>query len=561
MSANWGIPAAALVAVAAFGAAQPSIPPPPEGGPSIDLPVRPKPSGGTGLLEPTRPPTPSTPDSGRSRPLLPQSLNIALKIERDGALTVTEQVFVQARSTMTRRAPLRIRAGADRERVFAVRDVRLDGNGSTEVTADELVLRLGEGASTVTYTVDGAVTDLGDRLEARWQVASGWDVPIRTLRASFIAPDPPQGFVCLAGATGSDTPCESAGTDHRQVLRVVQQNLAPGNRIDLAVDLPAQTVPAGARFDAGSIAPSAFAMTTPGGIGLGALFLLVLAGFLVLWRFRGRDARALATEVGPVDLVLRDGERVAFASPDGLLPGQIGTVVDERVDPADLAATVVDLAVRNYLWIAEAGAGDWRLVRRNPPDEALTGYERAVLDALLPAGAEQVTVAALSTVDLSAARSALYADVVARGWLRRRPDREQLDRLALAGAATVLAGIALTLVLALTVGHALVGLAVLIGGVAVLLGTRWLPGRTRRGSVLVQQIRGVRGYLATAAPDSVPEPDRASVGSRSLPYAVVLGDAGRWLSMAGPGLYWYEGQPGNVPKLLGALTDALNRGR
>ncbi|HEV2778146.1 MAG TPA: DUF2207 domain-containing protein [Actinophytocola sp.] len=568
MSAKWGIPAAILVATAGCflpahhppaaspaGAAQPSIPSPPPGAPSIDFTVPPRPSGGTGMLEPTRPATPS---ADRPRPLLPQSINVALKVERDGRLTVAETVFVQARKSMTRRVPLRIRSGDDRDRVFTVRDAKVDGNGSTELTGDEFIIRLGEGATTVTYTVDGTVIDLGDRQEARWQVAGGWDVEVRFLRASFIAPDSPGSVVCLAGALGSTSPCESALTDHGQVLRVVQQNLKPGNRIDLSVGLPAGTVPANARFDSASTSASAFALTPLSGAGFALLTLLVLAGFALLWLARGRDAKALATDVGPVDVLMRDGDRVSFASPDGVLPGQIGTVVDERVDPVDVTATVIDLAVRNYLWITET-PGDkpgWELVRRNPPDDALTAYERAVLAAVLPDGVDRVGVSTLCP-DLAPARNALYADVVARDWFTRRPDHER-TRWMLAGAVLVLAGIAATVVLALTVGHALLGLALVIGGVALTLGARWMPARTRRGSVLVQQIRGLLGYLRGADPAAIPDAaDRDLVLSRSLPYAIALGDLDHWLTLLPDTLHWYEGSPGNLPGLLATLTARL----
>jgi hypothetical protein len=545
VSTKWGVPATLLAA--AFAVAQPSIPAPPPGGPSIDFPVQPQPS-----FSPTRPPTPLP--GGAPAPLLPQSVNIALKVERDGRLSVTEQVFVQAGKTMTRRAPLRIQAGDDRDRVFTVHDAALEGNGSTEITADELVLRLGGGASTVRYTVDGAVINTGDHQEARWQVASGWDVKLNLLRASFIAPDPPGSVVCLAGEPGSRTPCDSAATDHGEVLRIVQQNLKAGNRIDLSVALAPRTVPANARFDSASSKAAAFAVTPVSGIGFGAVVLLVLGGFLLLWLARGRDAKALATDVGPVDVLLRDGERVSFASPDGVLPGQIGTVIDERVDPADLAATVVDLAVRNYLAITELPAGDWLLVRRNAPDAALTAYERAVIDTLLPAR-DQIRLSELSTVDISAIRDALYTDVVARDWFTHRPDRER-TRWAVAGAVLILAGVATTAVLALTIGHALIGLAMIIGGVALALGARWMPARTRRGSTLVQQVRGLLTYLHAADPTAIPAPDRPVVLSRSLPYAIALGQADRWLPLLETP-YWYEGTPANLPAFLTTLTARL----
>lgn len=543
-----------MVAAAAFGAAQPSIPPPPSGAPSIGFSVPPKPSGGPSVLEP-KPSTPGGPTSQRIPPLLPPAVNVALKVERDGRLTVTESVFVQARASMTRRAPLRIQSGDDRDRVFTVRDVKLEGNGSTEVTGNELILRIGEGASTVTYTVDGAVIDLGDHQEARWQLASGWDTQVRFLRASFIAPRPPDSLSCLAGEPGSTTKCQSAQTDHGQVLRVVQQNLKAGNRVDLSVNLPAGTVPASARFDTASTKVSAFALNPVSGIGLGALTLLVLGGFLLLWLARGRDAKALATDVGPVDVLLRDGDRVAFASPDGVLPGQIGTVVDERVDPADLTATVLDLAVRNYLWITEVSPEDWAIVRRNSPDDALTAYERAVIDTLLPEGRDRIAVSELSIVDTGRIRDALYTDVVARKWFTHRPDRER-GRWAMIGAGLIAAGVAATVVLALTVGYALIGVALVIGGIALILGARWMPARTRRGSVLVQQVRGLLTYLRTADPKSIPDRDRALVISRSLPYAVVLGDSEHWVSMAGP-QHWYEGNAANLPRLITALSERL----
>lgn len=545
--AKWGAAAAAAVML---GVAQPSSPAPPPDAPTLDFPIP------DVSIDPTRPSEPPT--GPRPNPILPQSVNIALKVEHDGRLSVTEQVFVQARRTMTRHAPLRIQAGDDRDRVFTVHNVTLDGNGSTEITDDEFVMRLGEGVTTVKYTVDGAVVDTGDRQEVRWQVAGGWDADVRLLRASFVAPKLPSDVVCLAGRLGSEDPCESALTDHGQVLRVVQQDLAAGERVDLEVALPAGTVAANARFDAAA-APSAFALTTASGLGLGVLALVLIGGFALLWLARGRDTRALAADVGPVELLVNDGGRVAFASPDGVLPGEVGTVVDEHVDVADVTATVVDLAVRNYLSIRQAG-DDWLVVRRNPADDALTGYERAVYTALL-GDRDEVTLSGLRGrgIDLTPVRDDLYAGMVRHDWFTRRPDHER-TRWMVAGVLLAVGGAAATVVLALTVGHALLGLAVVAGGLGLTVGARLMPARTRRGSVLVQQVRGLLGYLRGDVSADVPAADREMVLSRSLPYAVVLGETEGWLThFAGlERLYWYEGDIAAFPRFLGEL-DAVFR--
>ncbi|MFL6122903.1 DUF2207 domain-containing protein [Actinophytocola sp.] len=571
MLVKWGIRAAALAALCVLGApgqaaAQPTLPSdprPPSTIPSLQPPG--KPSLDPSMINPTKPSGP-LPGGGIPRPLLPGSINIAMKLERNGSLSVTEQVFVQARRTMTRRAPLRIKAGDDQDRVFSVRDVEVKGNATTEVSDEQFVMSIGEGASTVTYTVDGTVTEVAGHQEVRWQVASGWDTRVRVLRASFIAPDQPEAVVCLAGALGSHSPCRSALTDSTQVLRVVQESLPAGQRVDLTVRLPAGTVGANARFDDIGTA-NAFALTGASGIGLGALVLLLIGGFALLWLARGRDARALAADVGPVELLMTgDGGRVAFASPDGVLPGQVGTVVDERVDVADVTATIVDLAVRNYLFIRELGPNEWVLVRRNPPDGVLTDYERAVYHQLL-GNANEVPISALR-VDMGAVREAMYSDVVTREWFARRPDHDR-SLWSIVGVLLALLGVAATVVLALTVGHAQLGLALVVGGLGLALGARMMPARTKRGSVLVQQVRGLLGYLRTTEASTIPEADREMVLSRSLPYAVVLGEVDGWVRRFADlnteadgtsGVYWYETDtPADFPTRFPALLAALDR--
>jgi hypothetical protein len=514
VSVKWGLAASTLVAFVALAAQPPSIP------------VVPSPT------EPLQPPSSSDPGV---TPDFPSRTQLQLKVERDGVLTVEETITVRRGGKMNRKSPLRINTGDNRDRVFVVRDATVQGNGSAEATADEFTVRLGEGKSVLRYRVDGAVIDIGNRQEVRWQLAAGWDAKMGLLRASFIAPELPTSVSCLGGPFGSDTPCDHARLEPNGVTRVDMQNLNAGDRIDLAVGLPSATVPANARFDATTTVAGAFALTAFSGFGLLGLTALLLAGLALLWAARGRDAKALATEVGQVDVLVRENDGVAFASPDGVLPGQVGTVVDERVDPVDVTATVIDLAVRNYLWIEEV-PGDWRIVRRNPPDEALSPYERAVYDAFATD-----SVSGLS-VDLGPIRAAMYADVVQREWFTRRPDRER-SRWMWIGAGLAAAGVVLTFVLALTVGHALLGLAVVIAGVALALGARFMPARTQRGSVLVAQVRSLVGYLRETDPASIPADDRELVFSRSLPYAVVLGEAPGWVQAFGAGneFYWFGG--------------------
>ncbi|MGW4528204.1 DUF2207 family protein [Amycolatopsis sp. NPDC004378] len=493
--------------------------------------------------------------SGNDIPAQPEGVtaDVALKVLRDGSLSVTEKVTVPGGQQLTSRVPLRVSAGDDQDRVFSVKDIKTEGAATSQQTGDQLVLTFTGGASAVTYAVDGAIADQGGRQQARWQVASGFDAPVAKLTASFLAPSPQLSPVdCFAGPIGSSQRCTLAELDHTGVVRLEQNGVQPGDRVDLLVGLPANTTPANAKFADVGLFATAFAFTPLTGIVFALLLVFLIAGGLFVWRRRKEDAGALHTATGPVEVLLRDGDRVFFASPDGVLPGQVGTVVDETVDVVDISATVVDLAVRNYLWLAEVPGPDWQLARRNPPDEHLHDFERAVYETLLPAGTDSVLVSQLRArggLDLRKISDAMYADVVTKRWFSRRPDTAR-GRLTGIGAGIFALGAVATAVLTFTVGEALVGVAVALAGLAVAAAAALLPSRTARGRALVGQVRGLLDYLHTAKAEDIPPADREMVFSRSLPYAVVLGDTERWLgafaalnpaSDGSAGLYWYGG--------------------
>ncbi|MBB5921957.1 hypothetical protein FHR81_002997 [Actinoalloteichus hoggarensis] len=488
------------------------------------------------------------------------SIVVELRLEPDGTLSVEEQITVAGTEAIRRESPLRELAGVDVDRVYAVRDVETDGPVEAEVTERAFVVTADSGTSTLRYRVDGAVADLAASQEFRWQVTGDWNADLDSVRVSFVSPSAPQSITCLAGAPSSNTTCTVSQIDAGQLATAQQTGLDADDRLVVSVGLSADAVPATARYDENFSIARAFSLTPTTGVILGVLFVLLLAALAVPARRRRQDRAALRAEIGPVDVLLTESDgSVAFASPDGVLPGQVGTVVDEHVDVVDVTSTIVDLAVRNYLWIEELHVDqdvlDWRIVRRNPPDESLHDYERAVYTCLLgpdtgPDRREEVLVSELAgadTLDLAAVQDALYSDVVERRWFSVRPDQAR-NRWWWAGLGVAALGAVLTVLLAVLGGSALVGLGLIVFGLVVALDSRRLPARTLRGSRLVAQVRGLRDYLDTASCTDIPAEDREMVFSRSLPYAVVLGETRRWLGEFAeidgaadgtPGLYWY----------------------
>ncbi|ANN20371.1 hypothetical protein SD37_35490 [Amycolatopsis orientalis] len=474
-------------------------------------------------------------------PTLPNSAEISLKVERDGALSVVEAVSVPSEATMTRRVPLRTAAPHARDRLIGIRDVVIEGAGDSELTDDEFTIRLKGGTSVVRYTVDGAVAEADGLLRVGWQVAGGWDTGLELVRASFAAPAIPNAVTCYAGPEGSRAHCGAAQIAHSGLTRFSQQNLAAGQRMEISVELPGGTVPANARLEPSKTFAGAFVLTAPVGWAWGGFALALVVGAVALVLLRRRDEQPGGAL--PVRLLTGKDEQAAFASPDGVLPGQVGIVLSGRADAVDLAATVVDLAVRNYLWVSEEPGEltDWRLVRRNPPDEQLTAFERAVFDLLLPDGRESVLLSEIQSagIGIEAVRGALHDSVVERRWYSRRPGRLTRAGLRICGY-----GLFLTVLLALTVGYAQLGLIAIAAGAVLAVAARWLPVRTGAGVTLHRRLLGVRDVLLATKATAVPKLEREVLLSRALPYALALGEQEHWVAgFAGlkgpPKIYWY----------------------
>src|SRR5690606_27213808 len=160
---------------------------------------------------------------------------------------------------------------------------------------------------------------------------------------------------CVAGPPGAVAKCQlyGAGThDSMQPLFEAGQR-GPGEQVTFTVGVPGAAVAPTARVVELWSLDRAF--TVEWWTVLAALAGLLLGGasLYLLHRRTGVDERHEG-EVAPVGLFAPVGEgESVFVVPDGVRPGHVGTVADERVDPDDVTATLVDLAVRGHLRIVE----------------------------------------------------------------------------------------------------------------------------------------------------------------------------------------------------------------
>ena len=310
-----------------------------------------------------------------------------------------------------------------------------------------------------------------------------------------------------------------------------QQNLQPGEYLTIVIGYPPGTTSGKPMLDERHTLATAFTVNAVTGAALIGLLVLLLGGVGLLYSTRGRDARIVSKKAPEGDHAPVDhGE---FSPPDGVRPGQIGTLIDEQADVIDVTATIIDLAVRRYLLIEELtretyGRLDWQLRRLDRPADELMPYERVLYDALF-AGRDVVRLSELGGTfagELSAVRGALYEDVVRQGWFTRRPDSER-TRWTTTG--TILAGLGVigTIALALYTNLALIGLALIIAGAALAMGGQYMPAKTAAGATVLAHTLGFRAHLYRGEPPDAPSgrPGRAVLALPAVRRGVRLGFA------------------------------------
>ncbi|MCL3862539.1 DUF2207 domain-containing protein [Actinotalea sp. K2] len=447
------------------------------------------------------------------------------------------------------------------DRIYRFRDVRATSEtAAADVHLEEnegwVEIRIGDEDSKdvtgvhsyrVTYTVEGWVNAAGafdlraDELYLN-VIGDHWVVPMNDVSVQVTGPAEVTGAECFAGSQEECTTVAHEGT----TASFEQATLSPGEQLTVLAQFPAGTF-AGAepilqdRWSPGR----AFALTP--GTSSAAAAVALGGGLLVVTRMRrrGQDEQHLGLTPG---LMPAEGQEhavgarrhgsptVRFTPPEGFRPGQIGTLVDERADPHDVTATIIDLAVRGWLSIERTTApddsdedDDWVLHRSDRSPDQLLGYERALLDELFE-GRTSVRLSELRTTfsgSMTSLQTALYEDVTERGWFRGNPQTLR-NRWAGRGILLFVAGVALTVVLAIWTSWALVGVAVVVLGVVLTSMSGTAPARTADGSAILAQAEGFRLYLETAEGDQLRFEEGEDLFSRYLPYAVAFGITERW---------------------------------
>jgi uncharacterized membrane protein YgcG len=530
-----------------------------------------------------------------------RSFDVAVTVEPDGSLRVRERIAYDfgsnERHGIFRAIPVRFDYEPDHkyERLTRIDDVSVRGGpGTPDDLAIETEGRLtkfrigdpdrtisGSHEYTIEYRVRGALNSFADHEELFWNVTGNeWDVPIDRVSAVVQTPGTVTQVACYAGPAGSRLGCDSSSGSDGGRATFAHEGLSTYEGMTVVVAMPkgSVTVPPPILDERWAL-DRAFSMT-PATVGTSVALLAVILVGVVRLLGRGRDRRwagshvdaAFGNELGKEERVGffdRSQDPVEFEPPDKVRPGQVGTLIDERANPLDVTATIVDLAVRGYLRIEEIpkqgwfGKADWRLVKLKDGEELLK-YEKRLFNGLFEDG-DEVELSDLKrqfATRLRKVQDALYDDAVEAGWFPSRPDKVR-TKWRVIGVLAVVAAFAMAIFLIVATHAALIGIPLIIGSLVLLVGAGRMPHRTAKGWATLRRVSGFRRFIEESEKERARFAERANLFSEYLPYAIVFGCTDKWArafagledEVAAATTGWYVS---SHPFAIGSFSDSMD---
>lgn len=281
------------------------------------------------------------------------------------------------------------------------------------------------------------------------------------------------------------------------------------------------------------------------------LFLipLTLMVAITLWFKHGRDDQSVSNTIMP-----------HYKPPDGLLPSETGTIIDEKLDPRDITATIIDFAIKGYIKIHETEE-DFKLELLKPYQTSKE-YERIILGGIFLTNktGEKVKISHLKNtfyVHLEKIQKSIMDQLITDGYFPHNPNTIRNIYLSVGGLIAFLSFYT----------PAFASMDILIGtfvsGLIVMILAPTMARKTKKGTETYYQLKGLYEYINTAEKDRIKFQEDANIFfEKLLPYAMAFGLAKKWANAFNgilkepPG--WYRGYgPGGHFTMI-YFADSLN---
>jgi uncharacterized membrane protein len=277
-----------------------------------------------------------------------------ITVHPDATISVTEKINydfeTQLRHGIFRTIPLR---NSDGSKILIknilVKDEKGNDYSFTKTSNDTITIKIGDPHTTISgrhmyiisYDVQNVLVSFSDFDELYWNVTGNdWQVPMdqvfTTISFENINNEQIKQFSCYQGAQGSTDQCEL--NNKNGSLQTTVTNLSPGQGITVAVGIEKGIITGISRIGGQTQEPRHM---NP----IFKIISIITSVFVVI-------GAAWYRFVVIADPRSKNPVVPWYEPPAGLAPVAIGTLIDKRVDSADLTAQIISIAERGYITVS-----------------------------------------------------------------------------------------------------------------------------------------------------------------------------------------------------------------
>lgn len=498
-------------------------------------------------------------------------------IYEDSSISVTETIdmeFYQSRHGIYREIPFKYRDEFGKvittpTKVLSVTDRSGKPlNYQVKKTGPIIHIRIGDPKRyvrsnqtyVITYKVENAILFLEDHDELYWNVTGHyWKAPIKEASATVYLNTKNksenlrvEGF---EGVYGSKEECSYESYDNTGKF-FTKRSLLMGEGLTLVFG-----------WDKGLVYPPSSWKKFLWSIHFEEnwVFLLPIFSFLYMmnrWYRKGRDPR------------VRESVTVMYEPPkfgnNPLTPAEVGTLIDEKIDPRDITSTIVGLAVKGYVQIEEQiresfffDKKDYYIKKMKEVDAGLNDFETELMKSLFPETLPGTLVSSLKNkfyTNLPALRKALYKDLVRKKYFLSDPEKVRNSYRIAGVLIAVFGSFGLAFFTSNFIGKSII--SSLLTGLAVFAIGNFMPAKTRAGALAFMETLGFQEFMRRAEKDRLERMGDKNLFSKFLPYAIALDVVDNWAE-AFEGIYqeppnWYIAPTGFRTFSPYAFTHSIN---
>ncbi len=392
------------------------------------------------------------------------------------------------------------------------------------------------------YKVENAILFFDDHDELYWNVTGNeWNASIKRARC----------MISLAGAVTKEH-WASCYTGRKASRESACRNIPGENFIEFITTKPLQaeeglTIAYG--WDKGIVSSPTSLRKFLWSLNLKQnwVFILPVISFIIMlfiWMQTGRDPR------------VRESITVMYSPPEylkvPLTPAEVGTMVDEKLDPRDITATIVGLAVKGYIKIEETkeegiifDKTDYYLKKTKDADASLTMFEQQLMLDVFGSMPGKMISELKNTFykNLPTLKSSLYKELLRKKYFNTNPEHVVVTYSVIAIAVGFATAFGLVTLLEDSLGEIRTIASGVLTGLTVLCFAKFMPAKTREGSAVYMQILGFQEFMNRAERDQLQRIKDQNLFSNFFPYALALDVADNW-AKAFEGIYqeppdWY----------------------